>query len=151
MRARALVLSALVAAATFTPRADADAPEGRYTKSTDAMGRALVTDGATGLTWFAALQPNVDTLEHATPKCPAPYRVPTIKELATLVDEARPAPPLFDPAYFPADSASAGRLWSTTTILDNTYTVFVLMADGTTAELFVNGTSGGADVRCVTP
>ena len=103
-------------------RARADAPTGEYTISSDGL---TVSDNKTGLRW----ERNVtnasmkyswnDALTHCNFLMlagTAGWRVPTYKELETLVDE-RHFGPAIDPIAFPSTPALApgdGVFWSST-------------------------------------
>lgn len=150
VRAASVLLSCALAAVA-TPRAIADAPPGRYTIA--GATSATVTDGKTGLTWLRdVITPPLNTLESATKACPSGYRLPDIKELATLVDESASGLPYLDSKAFP--KVSAVTLWSST--MSNAsatdYQSFVMHPDGTTERVYYNG-SGTTDLKvlCVSP
>lgn len=103
-----------------------------------------ILDPFTGLIWER--NPPIDTVSYTSgeARCAAltlrgkTARVPTVKELLTIVDEEDTSP--LTPAPFGAQS---GRVWSATII---NYRFFVDMADGT-AESTTNSSSNR--VRCV--
>ena len=154
LRRTAAAAAALVIVLAAFPhaRARADAPAGRYV-----VTATTAFDTKTMLTWQRALVKSADggtiaTLQDAWAACAAPWRLPEIKELSTLVDETIVAPPLVDPVAFPGTPAVP--LWSNT--LSNTvpedFRVFVLRPDGTTTTVYLNGTLfTGGYVRCVQP
>jgi hypothetical protein len=141
---RVLGIAALVVG--IAPRAAADAPLGHYTVTADS-----VRDNKTGLTWQRVVATGVKTLEDARRLCVAPFRLPEIKELSTLVDESSSALPAIDATAFPSTPSIA--LWSST--LSNTdpddFRSYVLNPDGTTTTVYYNGTLGPGGVRCVQP
>ncbi len=100
-----------------------------YTKL-DANGNALpdsapswvmVRDNVTGLIWQKETAPGTYTWQQAIDYCEnltlgiySDWRLPTIKELSTLVDSSIPYPgPTIDTAYFPNTVSSL--YWSSTT------------------------------------
>lgn len=105
------VIVALAAAVSLS--ANADAPAGRYTLTTD-----TATDKKTGLTWTRAVKETV-TWDQAKSYCDSlalggfttGWRLPTIQELKTLFDPRR-VDPSIDPAAFP--STPIKRFWSGT-------------------------------------
>jgi hypothetical protein len=143
---RGLARLVAVAAIAVVPRAVADAPPGRYVIDAD-----TVKDTKTGLVWKRAVS-SQPSLETATAFCVAPFRVPEIKELATLVDEDATELPFVDQKAFPGQPQIG--LWSNThTWNHEQFSVFILMPDGTTRVQYYNGSAfpGGAGgiVRCV--
>ncbi|MFD7135822.1 sigma-70 family RNA polymerase sigma factor [Streptomyces sp. NPDC059894] len=78
-----------------------------------------VTDPATGLTWQRGASPAPVTAAGATAYCRGlrlgghSWRLPSVKELATTVDESRVAPAV-DPAAFP-DTARDAWYWTAST------------------------------------
>lgn len=141
----------LVASASLAgPSALADAPPDRYVVTAD-----TVRDTKTSLLWQRAVSlvdgGNVQSLEQATRLCSMPWRLPTIKELATLVDEDAAAPPFIDAKAFPATPNLP--VWSSThsNALMEDYRSYVLSSDGTMMSVYYNGSDlpGGGVVRCV--
>ena len=147
---RLLRVIGVASATSFIAPAFADAPAGRYTIDTD-----TVKDEKTSLTWKRAvtMMPgggNVPSLEEASKLCSAPWRLPTIKELATLVDESATAAPFIDLKAFPATPNLP--YWSSThTNADpDQFRSYVMNADGTIVDVYYNGSLfGGGVVRCV--
>src|SRR3990172_9525290 len=93
----------------------ASAPAGRYTPATD-----TVKDNMTGLSWQRALSPQSFKWDEAMSYCQAlnlggtlGWRLPTKKELETLVDR-RAASPAIDSSAFP-DTPSA-FFWTSTPV-----------------------------------
>jgi hypothetical protein len=102
------------------PSDDASAATGSYTDNAD----GTVTDTSTSLRWQQAGSSNAQTWEQALAYCEGlnlggytDWRLPTIKELESLVDYSR-----YDPAinttYFP--SAVSSLYWASTTYAYNT-------------------------------
>ena len=91
--------------------ARADAPPGRY-KSLDCSGTPCVLDNSTGLTWMASEDGGIYDWSTASTKCVSPWRLPTIRELQSIVDETQILPtPTIDTSFF---SSSGGGVWSST-------------------------------------
>jgi hypothetical protein len=102
------LLSALGARAT--------APAGRYT-----IANGLVVDNATKLTWQQAAPTNTTfTAAQAKSFCPiltstfggTGWRLPNVKELASLLDRSLAAGPMLDATAFPGSPNNA--YWSST-------------------------------------
>lgn len=89
--------------------ARADAPPGRYTAGTDGTG-VWVKDNLTGLVWKKSEEPGTFAWAAAKTQCVSPWRLPTVGELLSLVDDTRTATPAVDATFFPG--ASNGKLWS---------------------------------------
>jgi len=90
------------------------------------LGNGVVKDNVTGLEWQQATAPGTYTWQQAIDYCnnlslggKDDWRLPTIKELSTLVDSSIPYPgPTINTSYFPNTVAS--DYWSSTTLADNT-------------------------------
>ena len=86
------------------------------------LGNGVVKDNVTGLEWQQATAPGTYTWQQAIDYCnnlslggKDDWRLPTIKELSTLVDSSIPYPgPTINTSYFPDTVAS--YYWSSTTI-----------------------------------
>ena len=83
-----------------------------------------VTDISTGLMWQQTTAPGIYTWEQALEYCKSldlagftDWRLPTIKELASIVDYSRYKPAI-DTDYFPD---TVEYYWSSTTYVNNTY------------------------------
>jgi hypothetical protein len=147
---RLLVASiAMAGISVAAHRVAADAPTGRYDPVS--MGPGTVFDTMTGLTWQQEVDGSNYTFAAATAFCTSPslpgmgWRLPTMKELQTLVDERAPSPvidPIFPttPAQFfwtsSSDSTDATKVW----IVD-------FMQGGTASQPV--STSKNTFVRCV--
>ncbi len=132
----------------WAPSADASAPAARLT----AAG-GTVTDNQTGLIWQQATTQTMYSWADAKSYCASGgpdlpglgWRLPTIRELQTLVDPARVADPRTDLTAFP--SAPSAAFWSSSAVagspsaawLVNFYDGFASKYDKTTM----------VDVRCV--
>jgi RNA polymerase sigma factor (sigma-70 family) len=110
-----------------------------------------VTDPATGLTWQQASSSTTMTATQATAYCAGldlggyAWRLPSVKELATLVDEDRVSPAI-DVSAFP-DTAPDTWYWSSTTAAPNPAERWALnYNDGFTDY---RSTSSASYVRCV--
>ena len=135
-------------AATRTPTAYASAPLGRFT-----VAGGAVTDNRTKLIWQQATPQTFFSWSEAKTYCASGgpglagvgWRLPTVRELQTLVDPSRMGDPRADLTAFP-DTPSAG-FWSSSSAagapslawLVNFYDGFASKYDITT----------GVDVRCV--
>jgi Protein of unknown function (DUF1566) len=121
--ATAVLLGALIASSS-----SANAPTGRFVIGTGTQANS-VADTVTGLTWMRA--PDVpmtwpDSLTRCADMSLAGYsdwRVATIKELHTLIDESRFNPAL-DTDAFPA--VTGGYYWSSTTLPWDSTTAIVI-------------------------
>ncbi|MCX5903832.1 MAG: DUF1566 domain-containing protein, partial [Proteobacteria bacterium] len=85
------------------------------------IGNGVVKDNVTGLEWQQATDPGTYTWDQANTYCANlalggynDWRLPTIKELSTLVDSSIPYPgPTINTSYFPDTVVS--YYWSSTT------------------------------------
>ncbi|MYW70398.1 DUF1566 domain-containing protein [Streptomyces sp. SID8379] len=109
-----------------------------------------VTDPATGLTWQRATAPGTLTPHAADAYCTGltlggrAWRLPTVKELATLVDDGRVSPAI-DRTAFP-DTPGTGAYWSASVFApEPSQRWFVSYNDGITSHRPLDG----AHVRCV--
>jgi hypothetical protein len=107
-----------------------------------------VYDAATGLTWQQAVSAEV-TFANAAAQCPSSFRLPSYKELSTLVDFSRAAPgPVIDTVSFP--STPAEGFWTST--LTPTSSIYAFIVDFATGASSDRDTSSGQvrlRVRCV--
>jgi hypothetical protein len=138
------VVAAVVLAANAI--ADAGAPAGRFT-----IGSGTVYDTKTKLTWQQATPSTTYSWPDAKTYCAgaglggAGWRLPTVRELQTLVDYSRLTDPRIDTTAFPATPSAA--FWSASPAagspslawLVNFYDGFASSYDVTTL----------VDVRCV--
>jgi len=144
--ASATALGLLFASAPASPAA----PAGRY-----AVSGGVVKDNKTGLYWQQMPSPTPYSLAGATTYCAGNaaglsgtnWRLPTIKELQTLVDDSVASPgPTIDATVFPGTPAAF--FWSSTpyALTPSSYAWVVFFNDGSTSEGVV---SSMLDVRCV--
>jgi hypothetical protein len=131
---------ALVACLCFGS-AEAAAPAGRY--SSPSIG--VVHDSKTGLDWQQTTTSMRYTYADALNYCPTGWRLPTIRELQSLVDDAAAAPPAIDTGWFPSTQAEA--YWSSTKYAPDTSLAWhVYFYDGYTG---FNTLQTANYVRCV--
>jgi hypothetical protein len=119
--ARLIVALPLGVAVVVAAPARADAPVGRYMIA--APGTVL--DTRTGLTWQQAVDANLHSFADAQAYCAAltlqggGWRVPSMKELQTLLD-VRLQSPAIDPTFFP--NTPVESFWSSSVwVGDPTY------------------------------
>jgi hypothetical protein len=138
MKKPLLMISTVVALSVS--HAQASAPSGRYT-----VKAGTVLDTKTGLTW----QQTASNLTYAQSTasqfaCTGGWRVPTIKELQSLVDYAQPGTPKIDTAYFPGTQSN--YYWSSTPRAGTSEGWYVDFDNG---SAFTQVNSLGGYVRCV--
>jgi len=140
-------LVSIIVALVFTMRAHADAPPCRYE-----IGQNTVVDRMTKLTWQRASggpanhQGAIEACAELT-IAGGGFRLPTIKELQTIVDVSRAMPPVIDTGAFPDVPAGASPYWSATKRASNdTEAWFVNFGDGT---VLFKPTTDSLSVRCV--
>jgi hypothetical protein len=142
---RFLSASTLVAMALLAP-AQASAPAGRYM-----VTNGTVYDTKTKLTWQQTISTSTFSWSAADNYCfgltsalpGTGWRLPTIKEIQTLVDYTVKNGPYIDQGAFPAPYGSS--YWSATP-LPNSSNAWLLTSDGTTATDVVPQVY---NVRCV--
>jgi hypothetical protein len=111
--ASALVIGAL----GIAPEAPADAPAGRYT-----IASGVVTDNFTKLHWQQAVGSTGMTWSEATSYCQSlnwngtGWRLPSMKELQTIVDKTKHGPAI-DTTAFPSTPSSG--FWSSSPVAGN--------------------------------
>jgi hypothetical protein len=136
-----LLLSLAVVALLASHPARANAPPGRVTYPQT----GTVYDTKTKLTWQQAVDAGPYTLPGATTYCSSlalaggSWRMPTVKELLTLVDVTIVGAATIDPVAFP--NTQATYFWSSTTLGTTGWDV-----DFGAGEA---GTTGATLVRCV--
>jgi hypothetical protein len=143
-----VVLATVLGLTSFaSPPAAGSAPAGRYT-----ITSTTVRDTRTGLTWQRAVSPSA-TWADASAYCAGlsaalggtGWRLPDVKELLTLVDDAQATGPTIDVNAFPATPAAF--FWSSTPMAG--------MPSLALGVQFASGSSGNARVsdpfpaRCV--
>ena len=134
--------------------ARANAPAGRYT-----TGNGTVLDTMTKLTWQQPFAPGTYTWAAAKTYCAGlgstlggtGWRLPTLKELLTLVDYSQATPPRIDTTAFPGTPSNSIFFWSATPVpaaaVSSPAAWDVSFDDGADTDFL--GTGYNADVRCV--
>jgi len=140
---------ALVVSASAPRLVRADAPAGRYT-----ITGGTVFDTKTKLTWQQTVSSGQVTWANAKTFCPTlgaslgggTWRVPTLKELLTIVDRSRASGPFIDQTAFP--SAPGGLSWTLTTVAGISNGAWVVNFDTGVATTTASTTNQNP-VRCV--
>ncbi len=123
------------------------APNARYV-----TGSGTVYDTKTKLTWQQIAPTTTYTWAAAKTYCQglgaslggAGWRLPTVKELQSILDYTRSAP-MIDPGAFPATASSS--FWSSTPVMGETSSAWEVFFDyGVTTNIYVTDSSY---VRCV--
>jgi len=148
-RLRQAVLLALTIVAAFSALPStsvfADAPDGRYVVET-----GTVNDTRTRLTWERAPDLTPRVWSQAAPYCSAldlngkGWRLPSVKELMTLVDESRWGPAI-DPVAFPGTPSD--YFWTSSSLATFPMFVWTVFFGKGTASFFDIGNP--RLVRCV--
>lgn len=137
--------AAVAAIALTSSDVSAEAPEGRYV-----VDAGTVTDTRTKLTWQRTPDLTPRTFAQATPYCAAldlngkGWRVPSIKELLTIVDESRWGPAI-DPVAFPGTPSD--YFWTSSPLATFPMFVWTVFFGKGTAAFF--DVSNPRLVRCV--
>jgi hypothetical protein len=137
-RVRSVAVALLLASAALLSPAHASAPAGRYTVS-----NGTVFDTKTKLTWQQSVTATATlNFTGASNLCfgigsalpGTGWRVPTIKELQTLVDYTVKTAPFIDPGAFPGSPIVT--YWSRTEVPPSSPTgsAWILKTDGTTSS-----------------
>jgi hypothetical protein len=126
---RLVGVAALAGALTIVIAGRASAPAGHYV-----ITNGTVYDTKTKLTWQQVVSPSTYTQPDAVTYCAklglngAKWRLPTVKELATIIDYSVPTPgPTIDSTAFP--NTPAEYFWSSTPyfgILNNAWSALFL-------------------------
>jgi len=164
LRSLAVLVPAAIVLAVVVMRpspARTQAPAGRYT----IPGDGTVLDTVTMLTWQRAFQSTPLTWSGAKSYCQtlsglpgSGWRLPTVKELATLIDYGASTQPNIDTTAFPGVPAD-GDLPGTSVFWTSTQEVgsFLGEASGAWSIYFSGGITqpndvrSGSSVRCVRP
>jgi hypothetical protein len=124
-----------------TARATAELGQNRHVVSGQSPNGTL-KDLGTGLVWQRTLSAASYTFEQARAYCAdleldgRGYRVPSMKELQTLVDEAKPEGPAVDEQAFPGMPGGRALFWSSSqSAREPTSGWFVNFATGESAEV----------------
>ena len=145
--------AALAAGASGFPTWSQHFTKGRFTVL-PLFGRAAVLDKETGLVWEQSPDTGTFTWISALIHCyqlevggRKGWRLPTIEEVASLVDTSQPAPTL--PAGHPFENVRSSFYWSATTTAGSTGSAWgVSLSNGNV--FFVDKTLGSVDfVWCV--
>lgn len=143
---RLLGAAVLVALCLSTP-AEASAPNGRYTLTSN-----TTYDTQTKLTWQQAPSSTGYPGANASAYCvlsnfynSVGWRLPTVKELQTLVDYAKAAGSMIDPTAFPLTPADL--FWSVTPSASTPSTTWVV--DFASGQTRIAAVTDSHYVRCV--
>jgi hypothetical protein len=150
---RFLCAVAMVAVIPPTP-ADASAPGGRYVVTNGGTSSGTVYDSKTRLTWQQTTSSIPYTRADAKTYCAGVgsslggtgWRLPTLKELQSLVDYSQTTPPMIDSTTFPGTPSE--RFWSASPLVgSSSYAWYIDFHYGNTSnDVFVSNTY---HVRCV--
>ena len=149
MNAHVARFLAVVALATvaFTRSADANSPAGRYTTS-----GGTVYDTKTKLTWQQAVAPGTYAWAGAKAYCAGlnlggtGWRLPTIKELQTIVDDSQTNPSI-DTTAFP--STPADWFWSSSPLAGSSSSAWAVDIGNGYADNLNLAVPASGLVRCV--
>lgn len=129
-------------------------PANRYVVTPGSGGASSTArDVRTGVTWQVTAFPTTQLYDEAKLSCAglslggpgAPWRLPTIRELVTLIDESREAAPLLPPLF---DAGPKARYWSETIRANPATAAYAL--DTGTANVHQEGIdTERMSVRCV--
>jgi len=116
MMALAIVVVGCAVLGMLSVRASAAAPAGHFTD----LGDGTVRDNLTGLVWQQGVSPGVQSQAASITYCSTltvpsggGWRLPTVAELQTLVDESVSSPAI-DTVYFP--STPSEWFWSSSSV-----------------------------------
>jgi hypothetical protein len=146
-RFAAVALALASAALTVSAATMGAAPAGRY-----AIANGTVSDAKTALTWQQSAPSGTYTWAAAKSYCASlslggagAWRVPTVKELQTLVDVSERNPSI-DPTAFPNTSSSA--YWSSSPLAGSSSATawYVFFSYG---YVYYDAVSSAYNVRCV--
>jgi hypothetical protein len=149
---RFLCAVAMVAVIPPTP-ADASAPGGRYVVTNGGTSSGTVYDSKTRLTWQQTTSSIPYTRADAKTYCAGVgsslggtgWRLPTLKELQSLVDYSQTTPPMIDSTAFPGTPSDF--FWSASPLAGSSSGAWdVYFGNGQTGFC---GVSGTFNVRCV--
>jgi hypothetical protein len=142
------VLGAITVAAALTAPAQAAAPSGRYT-----ISGGTVYDTKTKLTWQQTPPSGTYTWAAAKTYCAGVgsslggtgWRLPTIKELLTIVDHSKVMNPTIDPTAFPGTASAV--YWSATGVMNSPSGAWGVLFYTGLASTYI--ASDSDNVRCV--
>jgi hypothetical protein len=147
-------LAAVAVVVALTASADASAPAGRYVVTSGGTGNGTVYDTKTKLTWQQTVPSTAYTWANAKTYCAGVgaslggtgWRLPTCKELQTIVDDSQTNPSI-DTTAFP--STPAAWFWSSSPVAGSpSYAWLVNFNNGYTYN-FYDGFTDTLSVRCV--
>jgi hypothetical protein len=143
-----------IIAVTLPTSADASAPTGRYVVTSGGTGNGTVYDTKTKLTWQQTVASTTYTWANAKTYCGSAavstslggtgWRLPTLKELQTIVDYSQSNPSI-DSTAFP--STPAAWFWSSSPLAgSSSFAWLVYFGNG---SAYYDGVSATDSVRCV--
>jgi hypothetical protein len=145
---RHLIVAAATSTVVLSARiSDANAPSGHYTSPL----AGTVYDTKSKLTWQQSVQTTLYTQSGAAMYCASlgsGWRLPTVKELVSIVDFSQTTAPLIDRSWFPG-TAATDAYWTLTFVAGSSqnYAWIVSVYNGMTQTGLV--TSKNYNVRCV--
>jgi hypothetical protein len=121
--------------------AHAKAPQDQYVLFNGSD--AYVTDNYTHLTWERAHRGGINGVVYNDAKCPTDFRLPSVKELLSLIDEVQhkeqfsggPRTLSIDGAAFGGENADDGEFWTDTLGGTDSSRFVVAMGTGKTNKL----------------
>ena len=144
-----------IIAVTLPTSADANAPAGQYVVTAGGTGNGTVYDTKSKLTWQQTVSSTTYTWADAKTHCAgvgaslggSGWRLPTIKELVTIVDLSQATAAMIDPNAFPGTPAA--WFWSSSPVAGSpSYAWYVLFGNG--YSFSTSDVSSMYNVRCVT-
>ena len=149
-------LGALAIIVVASPRSvDAAAPAGHYVVTPGSgTGNGTVYDSKSKLTWQQTVSSTLYTLADAKTYCAGVgaslggtgWRVPTIKELLSIVDFSQTGAPMIDPNAFP--STPSELFWSSSPLAGSSSSAwYVDFNDGSSSAY--DAVTDAYNVRCV--
>jgi hypothetical protein len=146
---------AIVAIVNLPTLADAAAPAGRYVVTAGGTNKGIVYDTKTKLTWQQEVQSNYTWADAKTTYCPgvgsilggSGWRLPTLKELYTIIDFSMSDAPRIDASAFPGmPTDTSAYFWSASPKSGSSNGAWGLDIGGLVQGFWVDNT---AYVRCV--
>jgi uncharacterized protein DUF1566 len=137
-------LGSLAVVAVFSVSADANVSPGRYTTDGE-----TVTDTKTKLAWQRRATLTTYDWTEAKSYCQnlslagRGWRLPTVKELLTIIDYSRATAPFADPDAFPA---APSEVWSSSPVAGAPFVAWIVLDLGVTIQ---GPTTDASFVRCV--
>jgi hypothetical protein len=133
-----------ILAATAPRSADAGAPAGHYVVPAEGQ----IQDSKSGLTWEQTVLSRTYSWDEAKTHCSSfaagDWRLPTIKELLSIVDSSEILPAV-DPNAFP--STPSERFWSSSPFAGSPSSAWYVDFD--LGQSFIGSVSDALSVRCV--